>query len=112
MEEPDMPKIDTTDDTAISSSRLPARPVSENREVWMTFFLFSFSILMGIVLKLWFGSLVTIGYDDYRVRSSHSTVQLSTLQTKVLEQGGSLAYVPKMIDGPACRQDDSSKLHP
>ena len=112
MKEPDVSKHGIVGDAVVLPSRLFSRLFKKDREVLRTFLLFSISILMGIVLKFWLGSFVTMGYDDYRAQSAQGTLSLVELQTKVLGQGGSLAYVPQLIGGPACRQDDVSTLHP
>lgn len=68
---------------------------------------FSMAVVGGILLKLWFGSFITIGYDDYRLHTSQSLINLSELQKSALAHGGSLAYTPQKSSGASCSQTDT-----
>ena len=64
--------------------------------------LFFGAFVMGILLKLVLGPVMTIGYDDYRLASAHRAISLIESQERILQEGGSFAYVPKRGSGPVC----------
>lgn len=64
--------------------------------------LFSAAVITGIGIKFLFGSFITIGYDDYRLERNPSNRDLVAIQKHLLAQGGSFAYEPRQVSGPAC----------
>ncbi len=64
--------------------------------------LFFVALAVGVVVKIMASSLVTLGYDDYRLSASAPTLDLGAIQERVLVGGGSLAYTPTTSIGPVC----------
>lgn len=90
-------------DTADSSvSKTPYSFMHQDLTPASVMVLFFVALIVGIITKLFFGSFITIGYDDYRLEHSQSNMNLTALQKNLLAQGGSLAYEPKQLSGPAC----------
>lgn len=75
---------------------------SQDRTRTAVSLLFVSAFIVGVSLKLLFGAFITIGHDDYRIKHNQPNVQLNTLQKNLLERGGSLAYTPEQVTGPAC----------
>ncbi|MBP7811860.1 MAG: hypothetical protein KA054_03395 [Candidatus Moranbacteria bacterium] len=64
--------------------------------------LFFLALIVGALVKLVLGPVMTIGYDDYRVTSARRSVSLAASQEKILREGGSFALVLQRSSGPAC----------
>lgn len=59
-------------------------------------------VVLGVGLKAGAGEYVTIGYDDYRLRSTNERFDLNAVQDDVLGDGGSLTQPENERTYPAC----------
>jgi|GEM_PF-5644797 len=71
---------------------------------YILIFVFVSGVLLGIGTKTLLNDVITIGYDDYKLNGIQNTLDLNSVQKKIIENRSTLATGEELPRGETCSE--------